>query len=185
MSRTFRLRRLRQPEGGRNARRFVDARVRFPSDVAEEAFLSHLAHVELERPCVLQGGPSARNRGWNQTHARCLPPGYRDLLWGARQSSRYWHLGWTRVLWASAHPAVGYGLTCVPSATKKENRKLIYRRNRRKTKRLLRVVRWTDYTDAIYDPPKPLAGSGLELDWEDMTFPDVERELAEDRYRLT
>jgi hypothetical protein len=89
------------------------------------------------------------------------------------------------VLWASAHPAVGYGLTCVPSATKKENRKLIYRRNRRKTKRLLRVVRWTDYTDAIYDPPKPLARSGLELDWEDMTFPDVERELAEDRYWLT
>lgn len=185
MSRTYRLRHLRQPEGGRSARRFVDGRIRFPSDVAEEAFLSHLAHVELGRPCVLKGGPDARCRSWNQTHARCLPPEYRDVLWGARQANRYYHLGWARVLWVACHPAVGYGLVAVPSRTKKGNRAIIYRRNRRATKRLLRVLQWTDYTDALYDPPKPLACSGLEFDWEDMVFPDIEAELAYDRYWLT
>jgi hypothetical protein len=114
MSRSYRLRHLPQPEGGRSARRFVDGRLRFPADVAEEDFYSHLAHIELKLPCKLKGGEDARNTGWDQTHERCLPRDIRDQLWTLRPGG-FWRLGWTRTVTKLAHPLIGYGLAAIPS----------------------------------------------------------------------
>jgi hypothetical protein len=117
----------------------VDGRLRFPADVAEEDFYSHLAHVELKLPCKLKGGPDARTTGWRQTHEWCLPFDVRTQL-GHLRPGGFWRLGWTRTVTVLAHPYVGYGLAVVPSAAKRWSRNQVYRTARRRTKRLLRVV---------------------------------------------
>ena len=146
MSRTYRLRHLPQPEGGRSTRRFVDGRLRFPADCAEEDFYSHLAHVELKLPCKLKGGPDTRTTGWRQTHEWCLPRDVRDRLNHLRPGG-FWRLGWTRTVTVLAHPYVGYGLAVVPSASKRWSRNQVYRTARRHTKRLLRLQRAIRYLD--------------------------------------
>lgn len=146
MSRSYRLRHLPQPEGGRSARRFVDSRLRFPANRAEENYLSHLAHVVLKLPCQLKGGPDSRTAGWRNTHERCLPRDVRTQLWTIRPGG-FWRLGWTRTVTLFAHPHVGYGLAIVPSSEKKSGRKKVYRRHRRHSKRLLRLVKTFRYLD--------------------------------------
>lgn len=146
MSRTYRLRHLPQSEGGRSTRRFVDGRLRHPAVNAEEDFLSHLAHVELKLPCLLKGGPNARCTGWRRSHESCLPRDVRDRLNHIRPGG-FWRLGWIRTVTFIAHPLIGYSLAAVPSPPKKLGRKFAYRRNRRHTKRLLRLQRAIRYLD--------------------------------------
>jgi len=176
MSRTFRLRHLPQPEGGARLRRFVDSSVRHARYLAEEDFLSHLAHVELDLPCKLKGGPGARGHGWRQTHAFCLPRRVNILL-STHERGVGWTEGWTRTVSTYCHPLLGYGLVCVPSATKKAARKLIYRSTRREVRRKLRVVGWDDYGAGL-SASSPLRRSGLEFDWDGLLFPDMAAELA-------
>jgi hypothetical protein len=197
MSRTYRLRHLPQPEGGRSARRFVDGRLRFPADCAEEDFYSHLAHVELKLPCLLKGGPNARTTGWRNTHERCLPRDTRDWLWSLRPGG-FWRLGWTRTVTKLAHPHVGYGLAVVPSATKRWARNQVYRYARRRAKRLLRTVEWVKvWTQAPCPCGEPFCDlgavsfawvSGTDLDPDEMNFDDeysVKAGLARSAWLLT
>lgn len=157
MTRTYRLKHLPQPEGGRRARRFVDGRLRNPRDLAEEKYLFQLAHVQLGLPCkvllpenypVADWGKAPLYRGWRHSHERCLTPELRDQLWASRQGNPFWHLGWTRTLNVFAHPLIGYGLAMVPSGAKQFARKMAYRRSRRYSKRLLRVCDRIRYYDA-------------------------------------
>lgn len=202
MSRTYRLRHLPQPEGGRSARRFVDSRLRFPADVAEEDFFSHLAHVELKLPCKLKGGPDARTTGWRQTHEWCLPFDLRVQL-GHLRPGGFWRLGWTRTVTVLAHPFVGYGLAVIPTGIKRWSRNQVYRTARRRTKRLLRVVRAIRYLDDGSDVPCfcgdpfcELGGGvpkfcwthGTEIEPEEMNFDDeysVKAGLARSAWLLT
>jgi hypothetical protein len=193
MSRTFRLRHLSQPEGGRFARRFVNGRLRFPADRAEEDYLAHLAHTVLALPCALKGGPDSRTSGWRNTHERCLPRDVRDWLWTIRPGG-FWRLGWTRTVSLQSHPAVGYGLAVVPSHVKKTDRKLVYRRHRRASKRLLRVLDEVDYgpgPDAccggLCDPPWAFWVSGPEFDPDSADFDakGIKAGLARSAWALT
>lgn len=151
MSRTFRLRHLPQPEGGRSARVFVDSRLRNPRDLAEEAFVFHVAHVVLKLPCkirlpenypVVGWGKAPLYVGWHHSHDRCLDRKTRDYLWSVRQGSDYWNLGFVRTMPLWSHPVLGYGLAIISSRVKKWARKQVYRRSRRADKRLLRVTRF-------------------------------------------
>lgn len=181
MSRTYRLRRLPQPEGGRSSRVFVDAHVRNARDRAEEAFVFHLAHVVLDLPCKIHlpenypvsgWGKAPLYSGWHNSHDRCLSREARDYLWTVRQGSPYWSLGFARTLNIFSHPAIGYGLAIVPSSEKKFGRKQAYRVSRRAAKRLLRVLR-----------------SGPEIDPDsdrfDFESTSIKRGLADSRWRLT
>lgn len=173
MSRTYRVRHLRQPEGGRAARRFVDARLRAPVNRAHELFLVRLAHVELKLPCkvhlpenypVTGWGKTPLYVGWHHSHMRCLPPEWRDYLWTVRSGAPYYHLGFSRVMHLASHPLVGWGLAVVPSYVKRYGRNQAYRRARRASKRLLRLARWEEFDDPEIAPRTRF---GLEIDADD------------------
>lgn len=203
MSRTYRLRHLPQPEGGRSARRFVDSRLRHPVNLAEEKFVFHLAHVVLKLPCkiglppnypVKDWGKAPMYVGWQHSHDRCLTREARDWLWNLRSGSPYYALGFARTMHLTNHPVIGYGLARVPSKAKRWARNQVYRRHRRHAKRLLRVLDWVEYgpgPDAccggLCDPPWAFWVSGTEFDPDEMDFEErgIKAGLARSAWVLT